>query len=153
MTDRLKKMGLVIAALAAFALGGAGIAAATQGGSENGSGQESATESEHGSEAGEAEEQDGEEQDGEEAGDPAEEVSSADEAKAQTAAEKAVGGKADEVEQEVADGPEDSGESSGDPAPPAGSAYKVEVTNGSKQFDVYLDDSFGVLDSRVDQAD
>ena len=166
MSSKIKKIVASLLALAALALGGSAIASAmndnpssdqssqeqTSGATENESGPEGAddaTENESGPEGADDGTETGVEGADDEAPDPGEAVSASVNAKASAAAEKATGGTVDEVTKETNDAPEKGDEADpGEKASPAGTAYEADVTKGSKELQVSLDDQFKVL--RVD---
>lgn len=131
MNEKVKRMLVAVAALAALALGGAGIASATSGGSST-----TATEQNDpaaGTEAG---------------GDGDQSVSASVDQRARAAAEQATGGAANgDVEPSEQPNPT---EDQSDSPPPKGAAYEVEVTKGGQALKVFLDSSLKVLDTIPD---
>lgn len=160
MRDKLKRIGVIIAALAALALGGSAFATATQ---NNGAGNEAAQEhadatEQEGVEANDqAEGPEANDQaegiEGQDEGDASELASAADAAKARAAAENATGGKAGDVSREATDGTSGPADDDNEASAPAGSAFEVEVDKGSKEIKVHLGPDFAVLGSHVDQGE
>jgi hypothetical protein len=168
MTDKIKRGLIVVAALAALALGGAAIAgAASNGGSED---QATAVENEaDGNEANETADapdapgdpEDGAEQraadDGasigteaadDQGGDGDGELPAGAERKARAAAEQATGGQAtgDVEPAEPADPVEDPN----DQPTPKGATYEVEITKDGQALKVFLDSSFKAIETQQD---
>lgn len=166
MSSNIKKIVASLLALAALALGGSAIASAMN---DNPSGEQASQEQTEGSEQGgtdatenesgpegadDAVNESGAEGADDEAGDPGEAVSSSVNAKVSAAAEKATGGSVEEVTEETND-PTEKGDAAdpGEKASPAGTAYEADVTKGSKELKVSLDDQFKVLQVDTEVAD
>ena len=136
MTDKLKKVVMGVAALAALALGGAALAGATSGGKDDA--QQQRSEPAEQNEASEREEPGGgaDRDDVHEERDSDEPVTGEDASRAKQAAAAHTGGRPGEIERD--------GEK--------GAAYEVEITKSDgKQADVRLDDRFKVV--AVDEDD
>lgn len=166
MSSKIKKIVASLLALAAFALGGSAIASAmndnpssdqtSQEKTEaNEQGGTDATENESGPEgADDVVNESGAEGADDEAADPGEAVSSAENAKVSAAAEKATGGSVEEVTKETNVAPEKGDAADpGEKASPAGTAYEADVTKGSRELKVSLDDQFKVLQVDTEVAD
>ena len=159
-------------ALAALALGGSAIASAmndnssspqtssissqlaTSGESESGPEGADDNGSETGPEGTDDNESGSEGTEENEGNDPSETVSATVNAKASAAAEAATGGSVQEVTIETNDAPE-KGDSAdpGEQASPAGTAYEADVSKGSKELKVSMNDQFKVLQVQAEQSD
>ncbi len=172
MSSKITKILASLLALAALALGGSAIASAmndnpssdqssqeqTSGATENESGPEGAdddaTENESGPEGADDGTETGAQGADDGAPDPGEAVSTEVNTKVSAAAEKATGGSVEEVTKETSDAPEKGDAADpGEKASPAGTAYEADVTKGSKELKVSLDDQFKVLQVETEIAD